>query len=640
MIMTKWIRWSGIAGFLLFVALVSAFWMLAAGPLLKMAIEKYGSEAAGAQVNVADVSFGVSPLSITITGVQVADKDTPMENMVSFDTAIATLEPFPLLLGKAIIPDVTLSGVALGTARNRSGALKPSTSESAPSGAAHETGSAEPETSIKILPSADEILDREKLLTVERGEALQLAYKQHQTAIEDAVANLPTENTINSYQQQLNAILKGKFKNVEDFKQRKKEFDALKAQFKTDKAAIATAKNSIKDGKSDLKQKWSQLKTSPSDDLENLKSKYKLDGAGASNLAALLFGEDAGGYAQTALGYYEKVRPFLVDEEAKATKKELKEKRLEGRFVHFDSDRPMPDFWIKTLNFSMALPAMATNSAGEKQSLGQVAVKVTDITHQQNILNLPTRILAIGKNLKDIKSLTINGELDHRVSPGKDSFNLEIDRWNVRNLKMGLAGLRMVSSYTDVKGSAVFSNGEMNVVANGLFKNAVFDSKKTSTFAKEMVLALKNVDQFTVDTTAKGQLKSPKVNLKSNLDAQLKSAFNQRVDQKQAALEAKLKGKLNDKLMSYGGDYQQQLKDLNITEGSLADKAKALEKLGKTEISSYEDQLKAEAKEKEDAEKARVKQQRDAEKARAKEKSDNKLKQQEQKLKDQFKKLF
>jgi uncharacterized protein (TIGR03545 family) len=628
--MTKWIRWSGIAGFLVFVALFAAFWMLAAGPLLKIAIEKYGSEAAGAQVNVADISFGLSPLSIIVSGVQVTDKDAPMENMVSFDTAIATLEPFPLLLGKAIVPEVTLSGVAMGTARNQSGALNSSTSESTRSDAVDDAPeSPKQESMIKSLPSADEILDSEKLLTVERGEVLESAYKQHQVAIDDALGNLPTENTMKGYEQQLNAILKGKFKNVDDFKQRKKEFDALKSQFKKDKAAIAIAKNAIKDGKSDLKQKWSQLKTSPSEDLSNLKGKYSLDSAGASNLAALIFGDDAGGYAKTALGYYEKARPFLVDEEAKETKKELKEKRLEGRFVHFDTDRPMPDFWIKTLNFSMALPAMVTNDSGEKESLGQVMVKVTDITHQQDIINVPTQILANGKNLKNIKNLTITGVLDHRQSPGKDSFNLEVDRWNIRNLKMGLAGLRMISSYTDVKASAVFSNNQMNVVANSLFKNTSFISEKRTTLAKEMVLALKNVKQFTVDASAKGELTSPNVNLKSNLDGQLKAAFNQRVDQKQTELEAKLKSKLNDKLMSYGGDYQQQLKDLNLNEGDLSVKTKALEKLSRTEISNYEDQLKSEIKEKQDAEKAR-----------AKAKAEKKIKEQEQKLKDQFKKLF
>ena len=88
--MMKWIRWSGLAGFVVVVGLIAALWLLAIGPLMKMAVEKYGSEAVGAQVNVEEISLGFSPLSLTITGVQVADKDAPMENLVSFDTAVAT----------------------------------------------------------------------------------------------------------------------------------------------------------------------------------------------------------------------------------------------------------------------------------------------------------------------------------------------------------------------------------------------------------------------------------------------------------------------------------------------------------------------------------------------------------------------
>jgi len=637
--MTKWIRWSGLAGFITVVALIAAFWLLALGPLMKMAVEKYGSEAVGAQVNVADISLGFSPLSLTIKGVQVADKDAPMENMVSFDTAVATLEPFPLLLGKAIIPDVKLTGVAMGTARSHSGALSSGTAEKKiesaesdknTSESADETvQSNESEADSKALPSADEILEREELLTMIYGEAFEGAYEQHKKSIDDAVANLPSEKALKNYEADLNRILKGKFKSLKDFKQRKKDLDALKAQFKKDKKAIADAKSAIKDGKSDLKQKWSQLKGAPKQDLANLKGKYTLDGAGASNLAALLFGDDAGGYAETALGYYEKVRPLLVDDEAKAEKQALKDKRLDGRFVHFETDRPLPDFWVKTLSFTMALPEFPKDSG----SMGQVAVKVVDITHQQDVIDAPTRLWANGQNLKNMKSLKLTGVLEHRTSPGNDAFDMVVEGWNLSNIKLGLAGLKLVSSNTYVQANAAFSNGEMNVMGNGLFKQSKFASKDRTVVAKEMVAALKNVNQFTVTATAKGELTDPSIKLKSDLDNQLNKAFDKRMDQKQAELETKLKKKLNDKLLSYGGDYTDQLKELNLTEGSLGSKSKSLEKLGKSKLSSYEDQLKADAKAKADAKKAKAK-------AKAKADADKKKKELERKAKEKLKKLF
>lgn len=626
--MMKWIRWSGLAGFVVVVALIIAIWLLALGPLMKMAVEKYGSEVVGAQVNVEEISLGFNPLSLTVTGVQVADKNAPMENVVSFDTAVATLEAFPLLLGHIIVPDVTLSGVALGTQRSFSGELvveeqeeeeskeeTASTDEGSSTNSDSDSETAEAQEG-DILPSTDEILARENLLTTQYGKDLEDSYKQHKQTIDTALANIPNEDALKNYETELNNILKGKFKNLEDFKQRKKEFDALNAKFKQDKKAIAELTKAVKEGKTDLNQKWSKLKGAPKQDFANLKGKYKLDGAGATNLAALLFGDDVGGYAKTALEYYEIVSPLLSDDEAKAEMQELKDKRLEGRLVHFKSDNPLPEFWIKTLSFTMQLPELEQDTG----SVGEVAVKFQDITNQQDVINAPMRLLATGENLKNMDSLKITGVMDHRKSPSKDSFDLNLQGWQLTNVKLGLVGLKLVSSKASVTAKAVFTKDEMDVVGNGLFKQAKFDTKDTTFVAKEMNAALKNVNQFTVSTSANGELKSPNVSLRSDLDKQLNSAFNKRLKQKQAELEDDLKEKINEQLLAYGGDYTEQLKQLNLTEGSLKEKGKALEKLAKSEISTYEAQLKAEA----DAEKARVKAKLDAEKARIKADADAK----------------
>ena len=573
------------------------------------------------------------PMTITVSGVQLTDKDKPMENIVSFETAVANIEPFPLLLGKAIIPQLSLEGVATGTPRSESGAIKKTNkkqtekSSLADSKPAADDTSAEPKS--QTLPSADEILERESLLTEQAGDAFEKAYESHSQNIEQSLANLPTEDSIKQYEVQLNKLLTGKFKNLEDFKQRKRELDALRNQFKQDKQAIADAQQAIAQGKSDMKEKFNALKAAPKQDLNNIKSKYTLDGAGASNLTALLFGEDAGGYAQTTLDYYEKVRPLLVDEATQATKAELKAKRLEGRFVQFETDRPQPDFWVKTLTFTMSLPQVGQPA----QSLGDVAVNVLDITHQQDVINRPTLVKGKGVNLRNIDSLTINGVLDHRTSPGKDSFTLEVQNWQLNKVKLGLAGLRMDNSVTDVSAKGVLIDGQLSASGQARFNQATFSSKDRTMLAKEMVAALKTIDTFVVNGRAKGPLTDPSMSINSDLDKQLNSAFDQRIAQKQQELENKIKAKLNDKLMSYAGDYQAQLKSLNLTEGNLASKGDALEKLGKQELSSYQDQLKAEAKAKADAEKARAK-------AKAKADAERKRKELERKAKEKLKDLF
>jgi len=643
--MTKWIRWSGLAGFIVVSALIVCFWLFAAGPLTKLAIEKFGTSALGAKVDVADVQYGFNPLTITVKGVQLTDKDSPMENIISFDTAVANIEPFPLLLGKAIIPELTLDGVATGTPRRVSGAINKPKKEAKP-----EAGSETTETttdtkkqeesveapSSESLPSADEILAREPLLTEQRGKAFEEAYEYHGKTIEDSLSKLPDDKALKSYETRLNAILKGKFKDIDDFKQRKKALDELKAQFKQDKQAIKDAKLAIKEGKRDLNSKFKALKKAPGEDFDNIKSKYTLDGAGASNLTALLFGDDAGGYAETTLEYYEKIRPLLVDEEAAAEKQALKEKRLEGRFVHFETDRPQPDFWVKTLRFTMDLPQINEQTG----SMGQMAVEVLDITHQQDVINRATLINANGVNLTTIQDISFNGIIDHRNKPGKDSFTLSVNKWQVTEAKLGLAGLVLDSSLLDVNAQGQLIKGDMDVSGTAVFNQAQFSSKDRTVLAKELVRALATINTFDVNAKAKGAIDDPKVSINSDLDRQLSDAFNARIKQRQKEFEESLMKKLEKKLLSFAGDYEGKLKELNLAEGNLSDAGNKLESLAKSELSSYEDQLKAEAKAKADKEKAAAKAKLEKEKAKAKAKADKEKKELERKAKEKLKNLF
>ena len=613
--MTKWIRWSGLLGFMAFMGVLVAFWLFAAAPIIKFSIEKFGSQAVGAKVDVDEVILGFNPLVLSINGVQVADKDEPMTNMVSFDSAVADMALFPLLLGKAIIQDMSLQGVEFGGVRQTSGALAELEQTTQPQTTAAEPAEQEvaaelkvkSETSSEALPSADEILAREPLLTVTRGEKFKEALASHKKEIDESLAGVPNEQTLAEYQNKLDIILAGKFKSLKDFKARKVALDELQDQFKADRKAIKRATAAIKNGKKDLQSQWSDLKQAPQEDYKNIKGKYTLDAMGTSTLAARLFGKDAGGYAVTALEYYEKVSPLLAsDDEAGDILEEAKQKRLAGQFVHFPTDRPLPAFWIKHLSFSAHLP------------VGEVMVTVKDITHQQDVINKATTLKVVGRDMPTIKSLTLNGVLDHRNAQGNDQFDLAIQNWQLKGLNLGLAGLKLDNSSLDVTADVTFAGSQMDAKGQGRFNQTSFSSNDKTVLAKEMVLALANIDSFSVDGKALGKLTHPDVSISSDLDNKLSKAFNKRINQKQDELAKELRKKLADKLLSYGGDYEQQLKQLNLSEGSLGDKSKAMGKLASTQMGDYQSQLKAQAKAK----------------------ADKKKKELAKKAKDKFKKFF
>jgi uncharacterized protein (TIGR03545 family) len=614
--MKQWIRWSGLVGFIVIMALLVLGWMFAAAPLIKYSIETFGSQAAGAKVDVGEVVLNFNPLAVEILDVQVANADAPLENLVEFKRALADIELIPLLLGKGIINNLSLAGVEFSTERSTSGALDNAAELAVESAESEETQQGEGfvdksvDSMQQTLPTADELLAREPLLTEQRGKVFQQQFEHSQQALNQSMEAVPSDQALAHYEDEFNRIINGKFTSVDDFNQRKKEFDKLKKRIKSDKKAIQAAAKVVATAKSELQQQWPELQAAPADDFDNLKSKYQLDGAGVGNLSRLLFGEQAGEWSQKALYWYEKVKPFLTSEETEDDIASEEMNRKFGRYVHFPSDRPLPDFLIVKTELSISL------------ALGDIAIRVDDITHQQKIINRPTVITANGEKLEGIDALNFKGILDHRVQPSLDRFDISLNNIALKNYNLGAMGLKLDRSQVDVIAWAELSDGTINSQGSGVFNSAKFSSKDKTIMATETVAALRKVKSFKIDAGASGKLHQPELSFKSDLEDQLSSAFSKRLKEKQNELEKQLKSKLNDKLLSYAGNYQQQLKALDLANGSFANKQDKLQQLADSELSSFKEQQQQEAdqriaKERDKAQTETEKQQKELEKKAA-----------------------
>src|SRR5690554_6957591 len=82
--MFSWIRWWGLIVFVVIFGGGTAFFMLAAGPLAKLSIEKIGTMVNGALVEVDSAAVTFNPLGLKVTGLQVADEAQPMRNVLEF----------------------------------------------------------------------------------------------------------------------------------------------------------------------------------------------------------------------------------------------------------------------------------------------------------------------------------------------------------------------------------------------------------------------------------------------------------------------------------------------------------------------------------------------------------------------------
>lgn len=615
--MTKWIRWSGLAGFIAVVAVIAALILLLLPFVIKSGIEFVGTKVAGAKVTLDDADVTLSPLGVRLQGLQVADAREPMRNLVEFDEAMADLELAPLLVGKAISNELSVSNLQFHTERATSGALDMEPEED------EETqGPSLKEKASEALPSVDEVLARETLKTPAAGEALKSSWKVQSERVDSALNAVPDTDALAKYEREVKEITSGRLESLEDFRQRKARLDELKARFKADREAIRQAKEAVTTARSDVSEKLSELRAAPGEDLAYLKDKYQLSGAGVSNLTGLLFGDEAANWAQEALYWYEKIKPYLEsDVEEDESEEEEKAPRLAGRFVHFPTSDPWPDFMIRQARLTGPFDG------------GQLIIEGRDITHQQTVTGRPTVFTATGADLKKIGDLDGRLTLNHTLGNATDTLTLAISDWSMAPLPLGVAGARLASSQVRLNSKAVVVSGQLNADLDAQVTQAKFTGDGQTVFAKELNSALQGITRFNVDAGATGDLSSPELSFGSDLDKQINSAISKRVRAKQDEFEQKLQSRLNAQLQEYAGDYAEELQQLARMEGSLDDKLSALKDLASSELEDFKAQQEREAKEKLDAEKAAAEQKaRDEAEARKKELRDQ--------AKDKLKNLF
>lgn len=580
--MKQWIRWPGLITFIVIVALLLAFFMLAAGPLSKRAIESLGAQAVGAKVDVERVSLSLSPLGLIVHNVQIADVDQPMQNAVQVQRAVARIELAPLLLGKVIVHDLQVEQVQFNTARAVSGALTRVAKDDDQKSVVEDK--TEPSSWSVDLPSFEDLLARQSLQTDRATEQAQVALTASQQRLDAASGALPNEHRVTEYEQQVQSIFSGSIDSLDEFRRRQQALRDVQQQINADRDAIRTARQALQRSQQEMSDGLSALRAAPAADMAQLRSQYQLDGDGAANMSALLFGEQAGEWARMALHWYEKVRPYLAS--SNASDQDVKRERLQGRYVHFQSDDPWPSFLIRQAHVSMQLEQ------------GSFVLDVVDVTHQQRVLKRPLRAWLRSEQLANADSIKATLVIDHRQSPSNDLLDVTIKDYRLTDMNLGLGGAKLQQALVQLDTTVVVLSDQMDAQLRATARNADFRSEGDTQFARELSTALAGIDQFTVQASAEGTLWQPRVKFGSDLDTQLQAAFSQRLREQQVRLERQLEAHLNQQVAEYRQQYESQLQQIERYEQQFAELQQRFESLQAHDLGEYADYQQRQAEQK------------------------------------------
>ena len=554
--MAKWIRWWGLGAFVVVAAILVGVWMFLIDGWVKGVIAKAGTEAVGAQVELDSADLSLFPAGLTLMRLQVTDPKEPMTNAVEIANVTMGLDGLNLLRRKVIVEEMALEGVRLGTPR-------------ATSGATREVSLQEEESAMFSIdlpslevPDVKNILEQEDLETIRLIETLKADLRQEKETWESRLNELPGKAQLAEYKKRVKNLKKAKKGGLGGILGGVGEVQSLKQDIEQEIASLKGAKKEFEDKVALLRTRFNQIKTAPERDIQNLKAKYNLSPQGLANMSQTLLGSQIGSWVRQGAEWYERAKPFLEGAQAlggsEAGPEVVKPLRGKGVDVHFKEAHPLPDFLIRVTKVSVNL------------DVGDLAGMVHNITTDQPILGQPTTFTFSGEQLKGLKSVALEGALNHVVpADSKDQLTLQAKGYELTDLVLSkddkwpvalTSGLGDIKMNAELNGQALTANGTGNLRDLHLSAGKEGD---TNPLTKALSSAVTDISQLSLQADVKGTLEQHDVTLSSDLDRILQNAAGKMVNELAAKFGAELQSAISAKIAKPMQDLKSNLSGFN-----------------------------------------------------------------------------
>jgi len=440
------VRWKYVIPAVLIVLGLTVLILLFLDPLLKRAVIASGEFAFGAKVEVTSLKTKLSNLSLRIQGVQVADKDRPMQNLFEIEGLRFNVEPIPLLSRKVIIDAMSVTGVRWGTARKTSGALPPkqaakiarrwqTLTQDGPLAKMANRVVDEGKSQITALPAAQAIqaaqsqlknfdvknINPDTLPMLKELDAMKAGYRQKATDYQARIQQLQVQDKLNALTPAWNEVSALKIQSPQDALAAKEKIDRLTralGDLQNTKNSLQTLKAQAEADFSDSKSLLGKLEELKRRDLNSLAELLKVPTFDFSSLTGSILGPQWMGRLNTALGYAQKARAYMPPKSKTAKAKPVPRPRMHGLDVAFPVSNRPPDFWIKRIELSGS-----TGGPGKPGTPLDFQGVVTDVTPDQPQLGRPLKIALSGAQAA--RKLMLDAVLDHTGEIPTDRFAAE-----------------------------------------------------------------------------------------------------------------------------------------------------------------------------------------------------------------------
>lgn len=550
--MTKWIRWQGLIVFLIASGIMGGLWFLLVDSFVEHAIEETGTLINGAKVELDHADLSIAPAGLTLTGVRVTNPDQPLSNAVEINRLVLSLDGLNLLLRKVIVDEMTIDGIQFNTPRETSGAIKPLGDMVEATVRAAVCGDYEFRIPSFEIPDIDQILENEDIRTLQIIESLQADILSEEGAWQTQINELPDQDTFENYRQRIAAITSDK-NGIAGILGSAGEVKSLHAEIQKDINRIQNAQKTFSENLDSFQVQVELLANEPLSDLGRLSEKYNISPQGLENLSQQLLTVKFCDWLHEVHAIYERLEPTIervreyreqrVRKEDTEGPRVVKSPRAKGVDVHFREYEPTPEFLVRIADVSALI------------QLGEVAGRLENVTLEPELVKEPLTFAFSGRELKDLESLELKGELNHMdPSNPEDVADLLITGFRFGNLVLSeneAFPITLREGLADIRVDARLNQGQIEADVLAGFQSIKIDAdlmKDAAPLVRAILPSLFDIRDLTVAAGISGTLANYDISISSDLDQVLSDAVNEMVKTQTSNFQNELKVALSEKV--------------------------------------------------------------------------------------------
>lgn len=541
------------------VLLLVVFVLLIDG-IIENQIEKHGTKAVGARVDLAAADLSFFPLGLTLSGLDVTDPSAPMTNAVSVREISFAMEVMPLLKKEVIVEQMAMRGIRLNTPRQVSGAV-PGAAPPAKTAGSKCKGMTMPPLA---MPDVKKILNTENLASNQYVQDLNARIAAEKARMQQMLDGLPSQKTFDQYRQRLEKFKGGGGAGgFGALLQAPAELQNIQKDIEKDIQRLRNAQQEVAKDVDRLQADIQQTAQKITADVDRLAGKYGLSSDGLKHMSQALFGDAYCGWVSKAVEWYGRYRD-----------------RDKGSGAGGDAAPSAPAgdgvfVWVKTTAASLELDG------------GAVDGTISNMSNQPARVGAPMKVDFNGRNVAGASRIALNGLLDlARTGAAKMNLAGEVNGFKLTDFKIpGTGDLPVVVSNaladidftTEMRGDAVQALAKASLADVVMATGAPGDG---DLLAAALSDALASVTRFSATADASGTLTDYVVSVSSDMDKQLQSALTNVVAKQTANLKQQLRQSItadvsgqtdqaNAQLAGFGGIQDEITKRLEMGGGLL-----------------------------------------------------------------------